>query len=119
MQIDDSLGDRQSQASRGLPAGRLRREPLKPTKQAPYVFRRKARPAIGNADDRVALFLPKTYGDLALERAIFDGVADDVVERLTQPSDEARVDGERVHRSPRAAERGDQVETGVLVERRQ
>src|SRR6478672_1981511 len=84
MQIDDALGDRQTEPGRGLAARRFRRQPLEAAEHAIPVFRRKPGPTIADADNRLARFARHADDDIAAERAVFDGIADDIVERFAQ-----------------------------------
>src|SRR6185437_12538061 len=53
MHVDDALDDRKAEPGRTFAGGRLCRKPLEATEQPPEIFRRKASPFIGDADNGV------------------------------------------------------------------
>ncbi len=67
---------------RRLAAGRLRRQALEAPEQARHIVRRQARALVGDADDGLAVLCGDAHLDAAAERAVFDGIAEEVVDRL-------------------------------------
>ena len=51
----------------------------------PHILRREARALIGDADHRLAVLAPRVTVDAPADRAVFHGVADEIVDRLAQP----------------------------------
>ena len=84
VKVDDALGDREAEAGGALAAGRLGGKPLEAAEEPRHVLRRQPGAPIGHADrgDLVAALEPDV--DAGAGRAVFDGVADEVVDRLAQ-----------------------------------
>src|SRR5262245_23203230 len=82
MQIDDTLDDRKAEAGRGFACGRLRRKPLETAEQSGNVLRRQARPLVADLHKYTAFLLRDQEVDGSADRAVFDGVAHEVVDRL-------------------------------------
>src|SRR5262249_44429538 len=82
MQIDDTLDDRKAEAGRGFACGRLRRKPLETAEQSGNVLRRQARPLVADFHKYTALLLRHQEVDGSADRAVFDGVAHEIVDRL-------------------------------------
>src|SRR5260370_2165396 len=82
MQIDDTLDDRKAEAGRGFACSRLRREPLETAEQTRNVLRRQARPLVADLHEYTALLLRHQEVDGSADRAVFHGVAHEVVDRL-------------------------------------
>src|SRR3954470_19530713 len=80
--VDNTLDDGQPKPGRALAGGRLCRQPLEPAEQAAEILRRQAGALVADADDGVAAFMAHDDADLAADRRVFDGVADEVVDRL-------------------------------------
>src|SRR5438876_11067130 len=85
MHIDDAFDDRQAEARRTFSGRRLGREPLEAAEQPAEILRREAGALVGDADHRVAALMGDGHRDLAADRRVFDGVADEVVDRLADP----------------------------------
>src|ERR1700716_3935562 len=82
VQIDDTLDDREPQPGRSLARGRLGRKPLEAPEQAGNIFRREAGPLIPDLNDYTGLVAPHQEVDSAANRAVFDRVAHEIVDRL-------------------------------------
>src|SRR4030081_892315 len=86
MHVDNALDDRQAEPGRALAGGWFGGKPLEPAEQASEIFRRQAGAFIGDADDGVVFFLmAHQHRDLAADRTVFDGVADEIVDRFAHP----------------------------------
>src|SRR4051794_15025214 len=79
MHVDDALYDRKSEPGRAFAGGRLCRQPLEAAEQPAEVFRRQPGAFVGNADGRGVVLMGHEQCDLAADRAIFDGIADQIV----------------------------------------
>src|SRR6516225_10696472 len=82
MQIDDTLDDRKAEAGRGFACSRLCRQPLETAEQSGNVLRRQARPLVADLHEYTGFLLRHQELDGAADRAVFDGVAHEVVDRL-------------------------------------
>ena len=85
MQFDDALDDREAEAGRALAGGRLGGQPLEAAEQARHVLRREAGPVVRDT----SMTISSSSGahrelDRAADRAVLDGVADEIVDRLAQ-----------------------------------
>jgi hypothetical protein len=85
MHVDDAFDDRKPKTGRAFTGGRFSGEPLEAAEQSPKIFGREACAFIGDADDGVFLLVIHQHSDLAADRTIFDGVADEIVDRLPHP----------------------------------
>src|SRR3569832_1586011 len=87
MHIDDPLDDREAKAGRTLASRRLGGQTLEPSEQSAEIFRRKACAFVDDADGGLAVRLVDLHRNLAADRAVFDGIADEVVDRLADAID--------------------------------
>src|ERR1700723_2180716 len=85
MHVNDTLDDRKPETGRAFAGGGFRREPLEGAKQSSEIFRRQAGAFIGDADHGLVLLAVDQHRNLAADRTVFDGVADQIVDRLPHP----------------------------------
>ena len=85
MHIDDPLDDRQAEAGRAFAGGGFGGQALEAAEQPAEIFRRQAGALVGDVDQRRPPSRVTSDRDLAAERAVFDGVADEIVDRLAHP----------------------------------
>ena len=86
MHVDDALDDRKAEPGRAFAGGGFCGQPLEAAEQPSEILRRQAGAFVGDADDGVVRPRGSTSTrDLAADRAVFDGVADEIVDRLPHP----------------------------------
>src|SRR5213076_1970783 len=78
MHVYDALDDRQAQPRRTLAGGGLCGQPLEAAKQSPEILRRQAGALVGDADDGAVAFMGNENRNLAADRRVFDGIADEI-----------------------------------------
>src|SRR3981189_1409139 len=85
MHVDNALDDRKPEARRAFASGGVRGTPLEAAEQSSQILGRQAGAFVGDADDGAVLLATHHYRYLAADRTVFDGVADDIVDRLPHP----------------------------------
>src|SRR3569832_1775471 len=83
MHIDDPLDDREAKVGRTLASCRFGGQPLEPSEQPAEIFWRKACAFVDDADSGLAVRLVDLHRNLAADRAVFDGIADEVIDNHT------------------------------------
>src|SRR5207244_3920485 len=81
--VDNAFYDREAETGRALAPRWLRRQPLEATEQPADVLGRQACTVVGHVDQHLAVATGDAQHDLTSDRRVFDGVADQVVDRLT------------------------------------
>src|ERR1700682_4129254 len=85
MHVDNALDDRKPKAGRAFTGGGFGGKPLEPPQQSPKILWRQAGAFVGDADGGIFLLVTHHYRDLAADRTVFNGVADEIVDRLPHP----------------------------------